>query len=180
MNVLEKLLYNLQTIASIPKGKRISTAKEFIVIDEDSMLQGYWRWARVDSRDKAVQSICREVRTTIAIAHYIMESQHLFLENSASKDDNCDIAITINGPATKRDERISDLKKIRAGLLEANYGIDNLCQTYEDDANVGGCLKPLLGEINDCSTQITQLLREIGEYTEPVTSRNLHNAHKQL
>jgi hypothetical protein len=168
MDVLEKLLFNLQTIASIPKGKRISTAKEFIIIDEDSVLQPVLRWRAGDTRDKAVQAICREVRTTIKLSEYIMESRYIYLENDTPTiTDNCDIAVTVVRPISKRDERINEVKRIRSNLSEANYGIDNICETYCDDANVLAYLKPLIGEISDHVSKITKLLIELGEYTEP-------------
>lgn len=141
MDILDKLLYNLQTIANIPKGRRISTAKEFIRIDTDSPFQGIWRWKRVDSRDKAMQAIGREVRTVIVISKYIMESHLLTCADARF--------------AAARDERINELKKIHHGLLEANRGIDNICQTYHDDANIGASLKPLIGEISGCLTAIS-------------------------
>lgn len=162
MNVLDKLLFNLHTIASIPKGSRISTAKEFIIIEDDSIMQGVWRKMNADSRDKAVASICREIRTTIAIAYYIMESHHLFAESRVLPDDiNCDVAISSTLPPNARDKRINDIKKIKAGLLGANHGIDAICQTYED-ADVSGHLKPLIGEIVECSDHISRLLIELG------------------
>ena len=172
MDVLDKLLFNLNTIATIPKGKRISTAKEFIVIDEESILQPITRWRAGDTRDKAVQAICREVQTTIMLSKFMMESKFLYAEVEQDiTDDNCDIAINVN-KSSKRDDRIKNLKRIRLSLIEANYGIDNICQTYEFDANVLAHLKPIFGEINDHISSINRLLAELGEYIDPHNTRH--------
>lgn len=164
MDVLDKLLFNLRTIANISKGKRISTAKEFIVIDEDSLLQPITRWRAGDTRDKAVQVICREVRTVIKLSSYIMESRFLYSCDAPNADDKL---ATIRTPLhTKKDERINELKKVWSILAETNYGIDNICETYRDDANVLAYLKPLIDEINDHVSAIARLLVGLGEHTE--------------
>lgn len=172
MNVLNKLLFNLNTIAKISKGERISTAKEFIVKDEESILQPVLRWRAGDTRDKAVQVICKEVQTTIALSNFIMESKFLYLESELDNtDESCDIAVEVNKSITKRDERIKSLKHIRCGLIDANYGIDNICQTYEDDANVLAHLKPIIGEINDHISVLTSVLISLGESVDPQNMR---------
>lgn len=164
MDTIGKLLFNLQTIASISKGKKISTVKEFITVDEGSLLSPIMRWRSGDGRDKAVQAICREVRTIIVISERIIESKHIY-HTSNQNNDLCDIAIT-HKPSNLRDIRVNEIKKIRASLIDANHGIANICETYVDDANVLAYLKPLIGEINDHISAITKLLIEIGEYVE--------------
>ncbi len=157
MNILDKLLYNLKTISCIPKGKRISTAKEFIVIEDESMIQGYYRWKNSDSRDKATNRICNEIRTVLIIATYIMESRTLYLPK-----DNTD---------STKEKRIEELKKIRISLLGVCQGINNLSMTYEEDANVVGNLVPLVGEIDDCIHELTQVLIDLGVFTEIIDTR---------
>lgn len=155
MNVLDKLLFNLQTIASVPKGKRIGTTKEFIVIEEESPMQGFWRWKYSDSRIIASRCICREVRTTIVMAQYILESTYLAMPESPPTD-------FLVGRAS----RIITLKKIRIGLIGAATGVNNICQTYESDADFAGNLRPLISEINTCVATITTTLKHMGESTE--------------
>src|SRR5579872_1932797 len=116
MNVLERILHNLKTIADISKGERISNAKEFIVKDEPSLLQGLWRRKAGDSRTKAVISICQEVRFAIAISEYISESYVLREVNEVSDDKN-DKDNTTN--TNLRNLRVDELKKICFGLYEA-------------------------------------------------------------
>jgi hypothetical protein len=158
MDILECLMFNLQTIASIPKGRRISTAKEFIVIDEDSALQPWRRWRAGDSRDKGVLAVCKEVRTIIKLSEFISESKYLFIEaDNDAPDENS---------TEERDYRLNSLKKICNGLSDAGIGIDNLCETYICDANVIAHLKPLVSEMANHVAKLTKLLNDLGEYID--------------
>ena len=155
MDILNNLLFNIQTIASIPKGKKISTAKEFIVIDEESVVQGLWRRRYNDSRYKAVSLICREVHIVIEISTRIMDSRSLY-NIEVIKEPIDDLLLV---QKSTRLLRIKELKKIRNSLRACVYGIDNLCETYNADANVVGHLNPLVVEIEKHVTLITELLR---------------------
>ena len=150
MDALTGLLFNLQTISSIPKGKKISTAKEFITLDDDDTTQPWRRWRSGDSRDKAVSTICREIRIAIKISDLLTESEYLY--NDSSK--------------FKRNERIDNIKKLCRGLKNSVYGIDNLCDTYIGDANVLAHLKPLNVEISEQVAKLKKKLIELGEYVE--------------
>lgn len=143
MNPLDKVLFNLHTLASVPKGGRISTCKEFIVIEEIAFMQGYWRWLNAESRDRAIVVICREVRTSIMFAQYISESFHLFSDNP------------------QRIVRVAELEKIKDALAGASIGISNICYTYDED--VSGNLTPLVDEIANCVGSIRALMIELGE-----------------
>jgi len=154
MNTLDRLLFDLQTLSDIPRGRRISTAKEFIIIEDASLMQGLWRRVSAESRDKAVVTICREVRSTIFIAQLIMESYLVHRD-----EDNQFMDLSTAGENNRR-TRLKELKKINAGLIGANRGINTLCETYDSDADVSGRLVPLIGNIAECCKHISELLSE--------------------
>lgn len=156
MNTLDKLLFNLEIIASIPSGKRIVTNKEFIDIDADSAFQGVWRWKSGDGRDRAVQIICKEIRTAILIAGCMRESYYFM-----DLDFNDEQWVI-------RTCRIIDLKKIRFGLVRAIYGVSSLCTTYSEDPNTLANLRLLPVEITSCTTLIVQTLESIGEIVDTI------------
>ncbi len=139
MNVLDKLVFNLQTIATIPKGRRIGTAKEFLIVEGESPMASFWRWKNAESRDKAVTAICKEVRTTIAFAEYILEIMHIIPQLPGGEY----VSETYK-------KHSADVKKIYEALLGAVIGINNLCSTYDADADVSGHLHPLISEIYKC------------------------------
>jgi hypothetical protein len=145
MNILERVLFNLETISNISRGQKISTAKEFIVLDDYTITQGFWRWKNAESRDKAIFAICKEVRTVIFIALCILESKYI-----SNAPENADQALIKN-------YRIGELKKIQDGLSYALNGVNNICFTYENDADVTGRLRPLLTEMTDCVASISKM-----------------------
>ena len=149
MNVLDKLVFNLQTIATISKGKRIGTVKEFIIIEDDSPVQGFWRWKNAESRDKAVSIICREVRTTIAFAEYILEIMSILTLLPVADEGQA------SGERLRVIEHTQELKKIQEALVGAAVGINNISQTYYTDADVSGHLQPLITEMHGCGLRIT-------------------------
>jgi hypothetical protein len=153
MNVLDKTLFNLHTISTIPVGKRISTAKEFITIDETNTGQWFWRWLAGDSRAKAIIAICREVHFTIAISQYIVESMDILKSLSGNEQ--------VNGIYSAR---VKDLRKIHRDLSGAVQGVKNLCETYRGDADVLGHLSPLIDESTAHLDLIISTLIALGEH----------------
>lgn len=162
MDTLEKLLFNLQTIASIPKGKRITTAQEFINIEDESMLQSVWRTIARDSRTKAVLMVQRTVELVIFISDLMLESKYLFLKN-VSNDFYQDDLIFEGLQMTNRDKRLEKIKYISLVLDESKVGIENLCETYIDDSNVIAVLRPLVANIENHICKINNVLISIGE-----------------
>ena len=132
MNVLDSLIYNLQTVASVRKGMKIVTGKQFLATEEESALQFYWRWKTAENRDKVVTAICKEIRTTIYLAELLNE-------------------IVAMNPKSEKKE---DLGRVKIALIAAINGIDSTRATYETDANLIGTLRPLVEEIKACVENI--------------------------
>ncbi len=147
MDVLDKLLFNLKTISGIPQGKKICTSKEFIIIDDGSIAQGFWRWKNAECRDKAVLFICREIRTIIAFSQLVMESRWFAPGQETSP---------------QRPQKAEDLKKIYTSLHNVRQGVANICYTYKDDADVTGHFAPIDKEILACNRLISEFLTTVG------------------
>lgn len=150
--VCDNLLFNLQTIASIEKGRKITTAQEFINVESESFLQPIWRTIHRDSRDKAILSICETINHSICITTLISESIHL-------RD-----LVEVELDQSARDDRLDWLKKFARGLSDANFGITNLAGTYFDDVNVLARLKPVMCRITAHSSFLSKVLADMGEY----------------
>jgi hypothetical protein len=119
MELLDDLLYDLKTLAEVKKNSRISTAKDHITIEPDTMFQWLWRLRASDGRDKSIKAISNLVKTTIEYADKILESKYLLDEYDTVEKAN----------------RIAALHKIYDALTIALPGIRNLCATYNDDAD---------------------------------------------
>lgn len=166
MDTLGKLLFNLKTIACIPKGARITTAQEFINIEEESTLQPVWRTLSRDSRSKNIALVQQVVDFTILFSDLMMESKYLFLENITIEtlSECCDVVFGGAQPApSERERRITKLKEIACLLDESRIGIENLIETYVDDANVLAILNPLLEKIDTHVNKMYKALMGMGE-----------------
>lgn len=163
MTVIDKLIFNVSRIGEIPRGKRINTSKEFITVEEDSMIQGIKRWIQADSRDKTIAYIVKEVQTAVLIVSLTSESQFLFANTNDKEFVATHMSVTYN-------KRIETLKKFRQALEGSVIGIENICHTYEQDSVVSGNLIPLITEISVCVTEINKLLdvlHENDDYIDP-------------
>jgi hypothetical protein len=167
-SMIEKHLFNLGTIAHIPKGKRISTSDEFINIEGEYALQPLVRAYNRDSRKKAVSSVCDVVKAVIEYSDLLIESKYLDVIYESQiydkflLDSSEDKILFRDG----RNQRILYLKKIKSALCDANEGIDNLCETYSSDANVVAKLKPIIAGVNNQVSKLTKLLIELNENSE--------------
>jgi hypothetical protein len=158
MEPLEKLLFDAKTIASIKKGEKINTSQEFINIEPkhigQSLLRAYYR----ESRERAVVNVCQRMELLIEFSKLLLESKYL------TPTDTDYLMI-------EREKRILSIKKIHVALANASDGINNLCETYSDDNNVLGALKPLLTRIEAHVSTLSKYLMEIGEYNDPKTNQ---------
>jgi hypothetical protein len=134
MNVIDQLIFNVQTLGQIPKNKRINTTKEFIYIEEDAVLQGVNRWYCGASRDKSVTFIIKEISLLIEVSKLISASSYLVIQDVIFND--------------IRSVHINRLKQIRDCLTAATTGLTNLSYTY-DDPNVTAKLQFIINEISE-------------------------------
>ena len=145
MDALNRTLFNLKTIGGVTKGKKIGTTREYVVVEGDSILQGLFRWWASDGRDRAVEVVCREITNAAEFARLLSESKHI----SANAD---------HAPSTETNQRLTDLRAIAKRLTKCVDGINNLCETYEADANTVARLRSLLGQIEIISAGIAMTL----------------------
>lgn len=160
--VIDKHLFDLQTIANIPKGKRISTSDEFINIEEESAFQPVFRTLKGESRRKAVGCVIDVIDDVVEYADILMESRYLDKYDHFVVDAIDDRSSFNDG----RNIRILYLKKIKNSLSEANEGIDNLCETYSNDANVIAKLMPVIANINNQVSKLVKILIDLNENSD--------------
>lgn len=144
MDMIDQLIFNIQTLSNLPKNKRINSTKEFLYVEEDSVLQGVNRWYCGESRDRSIQYIIREINLLIEMSKFMMES------------------IYINPPYGGLNEmyqyRISQLQRIYDVLTGAIHGTTNLIYTY-DDTNVTAKLQYIQNVISIHLEQINATLQ---------------------
>lgn len=127
-DVLGITLMNLKTIGEIQKNTKVSTNKDFLVVDEQTFISGLSRWRNDDSRQKTVKRIQMEVNNAISHSTWILESR--WLSKNLEKHE-----------LYLRHSRIMLLIEIKQALQSASAGINALCITYANDANTTNPLK---------------------------------------
>lgn len=133
MDYLDKILYNLQTLANIPRGAKLITGREFIDIDkEEGLRQSLLRAWRCESRERNIADVRGLIEVSVLVSDLLIESRN-------------------------RTERADSLRTIAMRLYESKAGIVNLCNTY-NDANISGQLEPLLWLIDEQVQKIAQAL----------------------
>lgn len=127
MDTVDKLLYELKTISEIQKNMKISTHKEFIVIESNSMFQFMYRWWNSDSRAITATHIANIIDTVTTVAT-------LMMENSKKHEET--------------------LQTILSRLRASQVGITNLCDTYKDDQDFIGKIRPVISKMIRLADQI--------------------------
>lgn len=156
MDPIEKLLFEAQTIANIPKGARINTSGEFINIEHSQVGQSLWRALNRDSRERSVMVVFNTMQMIITLSDLMLESRFLLSDEHSR---------------IEREKRILTIKRMHIALAEACGGIDSLCETYSDDSNVIAKLKPLMIAIDGQVAKLSKYLMEIGEYNDPRSNK---------
>lgn len=139
MEVSDKLLVDLETIASIPRGRRINTSKEFINIESEALTTSVWRAINHDSRDRTVAVVCSRIQLAIFITELLIEGG----------------------------TRTLLLKRLHIALYNCMDGVNNLCDTYLNDVNVVANLRPLIDQIRSQVSCIGDFLETLGEHSDP-------------
>jgi len=166
--ILEKTLYDLNTISQINRGEKISTTSEYLNIEEDNfLLQPFGRSIRGDNRERAVNRLCYIVELALEYADVIMESHWFnFIEkNKQSVYEEPSDAAEIKTEHTEYMQRKSWIKLVMARLTGSILGLNNFVETYKTDGNVVGRVQPLVVRSREYLTKIEKFIKSL-EHTE--------------
>lgn len=136
-SALDKVLFNLNTLASCPRGGKIVSTYEYIVIESSTLWQGLGRGWRVDSKERAATRIGADVALAVEFATLMMEN-----------------------PAA----HVEKLKNILSGLRAAAIGVDRLCSTYAGYESFLAPAKSISEVIAATDSAIVRSLQSIGRY----------------
>jgi hypothetical protein len=156
MDVLDHLIYNVNEIGKIPYGYKVNTRNKYIAI-ENSIYSPCIRWLFGDSRNKTVETITSDVKTLCLLADTISESFY-FLPPYLSIDINESEYSIENKIANKKQDRKKKLQQIISTLKRAINGINNLCNTYNNDPIINSAFHPLIDIVNKTVDKCTSLL----------------------
>lgn len=158
MEVLEKLLINLETISNITKYAKLSTCGEYINIDEYSLIQPFTRTIRGDDHTKALARIANIIDILIFISSLLMESKSIEEITILPADE-----IGIVAQETPRAITIRRLKLIHRHFYRSHPGFDKLIETYSHDANIVTSILDIKSKVTAHTRALEVFLKSIGE-----------------
>lgn len=158
MDILDKLLINLETISNITKHAKLSTCGEYINIDEYSIIQPLARTFRGDGISKALPRINNVVDVLIYISILLMDSKTIDEITILPADE-----IGIIAQETPRAVTIRRLKLIHKHFYRSQQGFDKLIETYSCDANIVTSILDIKSKITAHTRQLENFIKSIGE-----------------
>jgi len=158
-DVVEKTLFELDIIAKIGKGQKISASDSACInITEKTFVAGMTRWANGDSRDRLMPIIEMRVNTANFIVKMMLESRHLDIYNE-------ELNIRVSEEMAKLYEvRVHQAGRLTSGISKVTEGLTNLSHTYYDDNFLIFKLSALAKVINSkIVPPLVEQLKALGE-----------------
>jgi hypothetical protein len=133
---LNKLITNLENIASLKESDKLSIDNELLVIDEVSFFQSFYRKYNNDSRTTTIEHIEKIIKEIFEYIDNLNSEQNIFKEKT-----------------------ISDYNKINQYLIRTIPGLQNLKITYFNDIKITNRIDLIIIKIENRINKINQLLK---------------------
>lgn len=149
--MLEDIVLNLTIIGKIHKGGRIKTDyRGKITLENENLLQPLTRWALNFHREQAVNDIKQIKTEAFDKADDIMDNK--FFNIFKLKENPTESEIEAHN------KRVDQLNELTQSLFNSTKGIENLKETYNQDATIASRLDIMISEINNKVTEIKSKL----------------------
>lgn len=164
-NMLSNVLVNLKVISKIAENGKISTTSvnNTIAIENENYFTPIWRFVNGDSRKRAIECINDIVDNAIQISNNMI--QHTCMSIYDKKDSPTAYEIA------EFNKQYQSLKIISTELQNSQKGLNNLKNTYRNDATVTSQLEVLVSlverQIIEIETSLEQKIKnKSDEYSE--------------
>ena len=160
-NMLSNVLVNLKVISKIGENGKISTTSvnNTIAIETENYLTPIWRFINGDSRKRAIESINDIIDNAIQISNNMI--QHTCMSIYEQKDTPTTYDVT------EFNKQYQSLKIISTELQNSQKGLNNLKNTYKNDATVTSQLEVLSSSVQrqiiEIETSLEQKIKNKGE-----------------
>ena len=152
----ERTLNNLHVIGALSHNDKLCTADDGFDIYAPTSLRGLWRMWYGERRGQNVQRVRQTVRAGIAFAQRSLEEVHALGERHAAAHTEA-LRLRVDTMALQHRRMVDALRRAGAGL-------QNLLQTYRDDAALHSQIELLIAEMDDFA-------RVIAPHTEALLPR---------
>lgn len=158
--VLEKMVFELDAISSVTRGKRVSTVDGLCLgVLDDTLANSFYRSLHRDSRNRLLPYIEQKVQTAAALVERVLESKYLTAYDG--------IAMPTEEYANMFNKRLEQANKLLQAIHSVPKGLKSLAETYVDDKNQVYQLQSLSGTIT--STIVPPLFLQLKSIREQRT-----------
>ena len=141
---VEIMLRNINVVASCMPNDKLNTDGSLFSIYVPTSIRGLWRFLYREGRESNVSDIQSCIRQATAFIQHTMQNRV--------------ISHTFHGKLKAATE-LQQCHRMMEALKRASQGIDNLTQTYKDDASIVSKLKMIEHEIEDFVNATTIVLQ---------------------
>ena len=148
MSLLDKIYINLKIISKIQENGKITTTNPGqITIEEQTMLNAFWRTLTGDSRKNTVAFLQQLLTNVDVTTNNLMRSPYFH------SFDNTDMY-----QITEHNTIMEQLRKLSQELRNSKNGVANLHITYNDDASVAAKLEEVMSRIDTLVNRIEKAI----------------------
>lgn len=144
---LDEIILDLKILANIQQNGKICAAQDgHIALEKRHTLQGFRRLLSGDSRKHAVEKINAIVDNAFEKANDLLRSKYIDIYERSIKPLETEIQ--------RHDTDIEHLQALATEFNNASRGLENLCETYTDDAEISSKLRIIIDKIRHKATSI--------------------------
>ena len=148
MSLLDKIYINLKIISKIQENGKITTTNPGqITIEEQTLINAFWRTLTGDSRKNTVAFLQQLLTNVDVTTNNLMRSPYF---HSYDSTDMYQI--------TEHNTIMEQLRKLSQELRNSKNGVANLHITYNDDASVAAKLEEVMARIDSLVNKIEKAI----------------------
>ena len=148
MSLLDKIFINLKIISKIQENGKITTTHPGqITLQEQTMLNAFWRTLTGDSRKSTVSFLQQLLNNVDVTSNSLIRSPYFH---------NYDVADMYE--VNEHNTIIEQLRKLSQELRNSKNGVANLHITYNDDASIEAKLEEIMARTDSLITKIEKAL----------------------
>lgn len=168
-DIVSRLVFELNIVASVSEGQRISTTdNECLNISDESIGTSLSRWRYGDSRERLIVAIEYRISLAYRLCCDLIESRYMAIYADSSSRPTPDVV-------SKYTDRKTQLHRLINVLTKLPRGLETLSKTYRDNSFIVFRLKKMA----EMTTNriVNHVNDEFKKIKETEFAWHVHNAH---
>ena len=145
--LMDKIFVDLKILAKLPQNGKLNTIyNNQLYLENDSILQGIYRFLKGDSRTKTIEKIEDLINTSKQLANSLLQSSSMNIYENSTSPSKFEVS--------EFNKNYQQLKSLSNELKNSQKGINNLRVTYQNDTYVVSKLEVILENIKRLIVEI--------------------------